>query len=126
MPHTITPEHTGYRLRLTGPVTAADAIALIDELDERGATDEHQYELVDLLDAAPLDLTHEELHRIARRAMRSTRRTGVRLALVGPDRVLGTSGRDYAHILGTWMSPNAWSVDTFTDLTAGEAWATGS
>ena len=124
MPHTITTEPAGYRMRLTGRLTVEGATAAIDDLDACGASDLHRYELVDLTDSEPLDLTHEDLHRIARRAMRSTRRPGVRLALVGSEGVLGTNGPDYAHILGTWMSPNAWNVETFCDLAAGEAWAT--
>lgn len=124
MPHTITTEPDGYRMRLTGRLSVKDATAVIDDLDARGATDAHRYELVDLTSAEPLDLSHQELHEIARRAMRSSRRRGVRLALVGSADTLGTNGRDYAHILGTWMSPTAWTVATFADLATGERWAT--
>ena len=125
MSHTITAERDGYRVEVRGPLTAAHAFSVIDDLDAHGADDAHRYELIDLRQAAPLDLSHEELHSIARRAMRSNRRSGVRLALVGSVGTLGTNGRDYAHILGTWMSPIAWDVETFADLEAGEAWVAG-
>ena len=123
MSHTITAEPEGFRVEVHGRLTTTAAFAVIDGLDANGADDSHRYELIDLRCAAPLGLSHVDLHAIARRAMKSTRRKGVRLALVGSDGTLGTNGRDYAHILGTWMSTTAWDVRTFPELDAAKAWA---
>jgi hypothetical protein len=122
MPHTILSVADGYRIRFTGRLTSEEATSTVAELIERGACGDHRYEVLDLTEAEPLTLSHEELHDIARRSRRPLGSPTIRLAIVGSSDVLGTNGADYAHILGSWVS-DAWDVRTFNELADGEAWA---
>ena len=122
MPHTITQEPDGFEIRVTGTLRTDEAVEILDDLDDSDRAPDHAYELVDLSDADPLRFGLEELHLIARRATVSSRKPGVRLALVGPARVLGSNGRDYAHMLGTWMKPATWKVADFESVADAREW----
>lgn len=123
MAHTITPEGRGFRIDFGGDLTVQSALAALDELDACDVTTEHHYELVDLSDVAPLELSVDDLHQIARRAVRTQRRTGIRLALAGPKHVVGSHAKEYAHILGSWIMPAMWNVRDFETVAEGREWA---
>ena len=122
MPHTITQEPAGFEVRVTGTLLIDEAVEILDDLDDSDGAPDHDYELVDLSAADPLDFEFEDLHLIARRACLSPRRPGVRLALVGPRRVVGSHTREYAHMLGTWMKPATWDVADFSTVAEARRW----
>ena len=84
MPHAIIQEPTGFEVQVTGTLLVEEAVEILDDLDGSDGAPGHDYELVDLSAADPLDFELEDLHLIARRACLSPRRPGVRLALVDP------------------------------------------
>ena len=122
MPHAIIQEPTGFEVQVTGTLLVEEAVEILDDLDGSDGAPGHDYELVDLSAADPLDFELEDLHLIARRACLSPRRPGVRLALVGPPRVLGSNAREYAHMLGTWMKPATWDVADFDSVADARRW----